>query len=236
MAVVSTMILRSMRLIGEKARGATLTADEQTECLAEFNTFLESCNTERLISYTLRQNSASLTASTSTYTVGTNGDISVARPTKIVDPCFVRDASGYDTPVRILDAQSYGGIVDKDAGFTVPTHLYYDAGFSATSTATIHLYPSPSGSLTLFFNSWVQLGTVANLSTNLALPPGYQLFLESNFALHLAAGLVDPPAMTVKMARDSKAWLKSVNLPDTVARLDKLPVMTMYGGSKILTG
>ncbi len=36
MAIVSTMILRSMRMIGEKPRGATLDTNEQTETLAEF--------------------------------------------------------------------------------------------------------------------------------------------------------------------------------------------------------
>ena len=36
MAFVSTMILRSMRLTGEKGRCATLDTNEQTEFLAEF--------------------------------------------------------------------------------------------------------------------------------------------------------------------------------------------------------
>jgi hypothetical protein len=234
MSYVSTMILRSMRMIGEKTRGATLTSDEQSECLAEFNTFLDATGTERLLCYSLRQDSLALSTSTSTYTVGTNGDFSsLARPVKLVDPCFVRDSSGYDTPVTLVDAEQYGAIVDKDAGYTVPEYLYYDAGFSATSTATLHLYPVPTSGLTLFINSWTTLGSVSSLAQNLLLPPGYQLYLESNFAIHLAAGFKPISAELSKIARESKAAIQNVNLPAPVARLDSA-VATVRGN--ILTG
>src|SRR5678816_940759 len=138
--------------------------------------------------YSVSEDTLALTASTSAYTIGTNGTFPVTRPTKIVEPCFVRDSNGYDTPVKLVNLDTYGGIVSKGAGFTVPTYLYYDYGFSSTSTGTISLYPCPSGSLTLHINSWKQLQSFASVSTQVLLPPGYQLFIESNFAIHLAAG------------------------------------------------
>ena len=220
MPVVSTMILRSMRFIGEKPRGGTLDANEAVECLAELNTMMESWGTERLMCYQILENSTALTASTVSYTIGTNGAFAVARPTKIVDPCFIRDASGYDTPVKLIDVETYGRIVDKDAGFTVPTSLYYDYGYSTTSTATIYVYPAPSASLNLHINSWRQLQSFANVSTTVLLPPGYQLTIESNFAVHLAAGLTPISVELARIARDSKAALKSINMPDTIMKLD----------------
>lgn len=223
-----------MRLIGEKARGATLDSNEQVECLAELNTFMDACNNERLLCYAIQQDSISLTTSTSTYTIGTNGAFAVNRPVKIVDPCYVRDASGYDSPVRIIGSETYGRLVKKDQGYTLPQYLYYDANYSATSTATIFLYPVPSASLTLFINSWKQLQSFAALSTQLQLPPGYQLFIESNFAVHLAAGLTPVSAELTKMARESKASVKSVNLPEPIMRLDRLPASGRSGS--ILTG
>ncbi len=235
MAFVSSMILRSMRMIGEKTRGATLDANEAVECLAEFQTFLDSCATERLLAYQIVQDSVALSASTSTLTIGTNGTFATARPVKLVDPCFVRDSSGFDTPLEIINIETYGLIVDKDAGFTVPSRISYDSGFSATSTGTLRLYPSPSAGLTLFINSWKQLVTVSTVSHNVALPPGYQLFLESNFAIHLAAGQVPVSAETAKIARDSKAMVKGVNLPEPVMRLDS--GVAMAGGrGNIFTG
>lgn len=237
MAAVSTMILRSMRLIGEKNRGGTLDSNEQVECLAEFNTFMDACATERLLCYTLKEDALALTASTSTYSIGTNGTFAVTRPTKIVEPCFVRDSSGYDTPVSVIGADAYGSLVSKSSGYTVPRYLYYDGGYSATSTGTISLYPVPSGSLTLHINSWQQLGTVSSISQDISFPPGYQLFIETNFAIHLAAGFVAVSPELAKMARDSKAAIKSVNLPDTVARVDPGALQNYRRpGSSILTG
>ena len=71
----------------------------------------------------------------------------------------------------------------------------------------------------MFVNSWKQIGTVSSLSVNLALPPGYQLFLESNFAVHLAAGQTPVPAETLKIARDSKAAIKMANEPPVAASM-----------------
>src|SRR5262245_4952499 len=126
------MILRSMRMINEKSRGGTLTAAEQTETLTEFNTFLEAESIQRQNCYQVQQDSFTLTASTNSYTIGTNGTFNVSRPNKIIDPCFIRDASNMDTQVKVIDSDSYGKIVMKRAGYTYPTHLFYDYGFSAT--------------------------------------------------------------------------------------------------------
>jgi len=215
-----------MRMIGEKVRGATLSANEQTECLAELNTMMESWRLERLMCYAVTERTQALTASTESYTV-------TSRPVKVIDPCFVRDASGYDTPVTVVNAESYGRIVDKDSGYTVPEYLYYDAGYSATSTATLTVYPSPSGSLTLHFNTWAELQRFADLSTTVLLPDGYQIAIESNFAIHLAAGFRPVSAEVIKIARDSKAAIKSVNAPEVISRLDHGVVA--YRGN-ILTG
>jgi len=237
MAAVSTMILRSMRMTGEKARGDTLNATEQVQLLAELNTFMDACANERLLCYQIQEDTFSLTASTVSYTIGTNGVFNVTRPTKIVDPCFVRDSSGYDSPISIITAESYGGLKLKNVGYTYPSALFYDQGYSNTSTGTIYLYPVPSGGLTLHINSWKQLGTFADLSTQVMLPPGYQLFIESNFAIHAAAGLFPISPELSKIAKESKAAIKGLNAPQAE------PLMRMAAGigagtrrSAILTG
>jgi hypothetical protein len=234
MAAVSSMILRSQRMIGEKARGETLNATESPELLYELNSMMESWETQRLLCYSVTQESFSLTASTGTYTIGSGGTFNTARPTKIVDPCFVRDSANLDTPVTIIYSEQYGRVVQKSVGYTYPTYLYYDMGFSATSTGTINLFPLPSGSLTLFINSWKQLQNFASVSTQVLLPPGYQLAIESNFAIHLAAGLTPISQELAKIAKESLAAVRSLNLPATISRLD------YYGarqaGTSILTG
>ncbi len=221
-------------MIGEKGRGETLSSDETVECLAEFNTFSEHEQTKRLMCHTVTQESFPLTTSSGSYTIGPGGTFNTARPTRIVDPCFVRDPANLDTPVTIVYSEQYGRIVQKSVGYTYPTYLYYDMGYSATSTGTINLYPLPSGNLTLFINSWKQWQTFVSVSTQLLMPPGYQLFFEANFAIHLAAGLTPISAEVTKLAKESRAAVESLNLPTTISRLDYYGVGR--AGNNILTG
>ncbi len=237
MAAVSTMILRSLRLTGEKARGDTLDSNEQVQLLDELNTFMDACANERLLCYQITQDSVALSASTGSLTVGPGATFNITRPTKIIEPCFVRDASGFDSQVRVIDMPSYGALRLKSVGYTYPTHLAYDYGYSATSTGTIYLYPLSIGGLTLFINSWKQLGTFSTLTQTVMLPPGYQLFIESNFAMHTAAGVVSVSPELSKMAKESKAAIKGLNAPEAT------PIMQMDTGiamgsrrSSILTG
>lgn len=232
MATPSTMIINSLIMLGAKAIGDTLTSAEQTHYLAKLNSMLESWSLERLWCYQVVEESKALTASDGVYTIGSGGDWDTARPTKIVQ-AFVRDSSNYDYPVKVINADSYNSIVAKTTDGTYPEYLYYDGAFVA-GLATIYLYPEPSSGLTLYISSWKQLQTFATISTTLVLPPGYQRAIESNFAIEEAGGLRDVPASVIKVARESKAAIKSLNIPDVFMSLDE----GMIGGSRynIYTG
>ena len=234
MPVVSTMILRSLRMTGEKIRGGTLTSNEQTECLAELNSMLDSWSNENLLIHSLSQTSFALTASQGTYTIGSGGDFNMTRPTRIVDPCFVRDVDDFDSPLQIIDMVAYGRIGLKSTDGSYPAYLAYDYGYSATSTATVRLYPEPQSGLTLFINTFQPLLSFSTMTHTAMFPPGYQLAIESNYAIHSAAGLVEVSPELAKIARDSKAAIKTTNLRTPVARLD----YAITGGvrSSILSG
>jgi hypothetical protein len=219
MAAVSTMVISSLISIGEKSIGGTLSASEGTHYLGKFNSFLESLSQERLMIYQVTTDSFALSPNTSTYTIGTGGTVNTTRPDRI-ENAYLRDSSNFDHPIKVVDQATYWGIGNKAQTAEWPDVVYYDHGFSATSTGTLHFAPVPTQANTVFLNSWKQLGNVAALSTNVLLPPGYQRMLESNFALEVSPGLIDPPAMLVKIARDSKSALKGINLPDAISRLD----------------
>ena len=233
MAYVSTLILRSLRLIGEKQRGGTLSSDEQTECLASFNAMLDSWSIERAMCYQITQESFSLSNSVGSYTIGSGGDFNTTRPTKIVDPCFIRDSSNLDSPVQIIDAAAYGRIVQKNIDGSYPGYLFYDAAY-ASALATIYLYPEPQSGLTLYINSWKQLESVSTISAQVSLPPGYERALVFNYAIEEAGGYTNVGAEVAKIARESKAAVKSLNLPDAFMRLDS-GLVQVYGAN-ILTG
>ena len=135
-------------------------------------------------------------------------------------PCFVRDASNLDSPLRIVHSEQYGKIVQKSVGTTYPSEIYYDHAFDSNGYGTIFVYPAPIANLTLFINSWKQLGNISSISATLNFPPGYQLAVESNYAVHACAGYRAVPPEVAMIARQSKAAIKSINVPDMTMRLD----------------
>lgn len=235
MAAVSSMMLRSLRLTGEKARGDTLNSTEQVEVLAELNTFMDSCSIDRLYIPYLNQESFALAANTVSYTIGSGATFNTTRPTKLIDPCFTRDAASLDTPLTIISAEGYGEILQKNIGMTYPTKISYDQGMDASGFGTISIYPAPIAGLTLYINSWKQLQQFADVSTALAMPPGYQAFIESNFAMQLCAGYVEPSQALVKMARETRAAIKAFNAPSPVMELDAA-IVANRRASNIITG
>lgn len=235
MATPSTMIIRALQMLGGKTIGGTLTSAEQTAYLDVLNAMMESWSLDRLMCYQVVQESQALTASVGSLTIGSGGTWNTTRPTKIVDPCFVRDANNIDYPLQIINAEAYGRIINKTIDGTYPRYIFYDAAYVA-GLATIYLWPEPQSGLTLYINSWKQLQTFAAIGTTVVLPPGYQRAIESNLAVELAAGYRPVPPETALIARQSKAAIKSVNLPDTMMRLDPGVVRQHRGGYNIYTG
>ena len=218
MATPSSMILRSLRLIGEKAIGDTLSSAEQTAYLADLNTMLDSWSTERLMCYQITEDTKALTAALGTYTIGSGGDINTTRPTRIVQ-AFVRDAYNSDYPVQIIPYDNYNLIIQKDVSGTYPRYLYCDYAYES-GLATLYLYPLPAAGLTLYLESWKQLTQFSTISDTVALPNGYQRAIEYNFAVEVSGGYRDLPPQVIQIARKSKANIKSINLPDSLMFLD----------------
>ena len=234
MPAVSTMIINSLVMTGEKSIADTLDTDEQRYYLSRMNSMIDSWTNERLLIHQLSQTSFSLTTSQGSYTIGNGGDFNMTRPTDIVDPCFIRDSDNTDTELEVIDMVAYGRIVQKTADGSYPAYIAYDHGFSATSTGTIRLWPEPAASLTLFINTLQPLATFSTMSQNLLLPPGYQDAIESNFAVRSAPGFITVSQDLKDHAKSAKAAIKTTNLTAPVMRLDY--GITGTGRSNILTG
>lgn len=221
MPLVSTLILNALTISGEKGLEVTTFTSRETDYyLSRLNSMMDSWSNERLNIYSLFQTSFALTVSTGTYTIGIGGAFNMTRPIKIVDPCFTRDSSSTDIAVKIIDAQTYGTITEKSFGYVTPSYLFYDASYSATSTAVVKLYPLPSSGLTLFINTLQPLQTFSTMTTPIELPPGYQQAIELNFAIQAGLGLSPPDPMLIQQAQRAKAAIKTTNLTAPIMRLD----------------
>ena len=230
----STLILEALRKNGKKALGATLSTVEQPIYLSLLNAFLEGLSLESLMVPYRSEDNLALTASTGTYTVGPGGTFNtLVRPLEIVQ-AWIRDSDDGDTPVDVIGAETYNAIVQKTVDGSYPRYLYYIA---TSPLGTIKLYPEPAASLTLYISSWKPLQNFGGIDVPLQLPPGYQRFIEFNFAIESAsANAVLPPAV-VKGAKDSKAALKRHNMPATFMQMDAGIIGAAHSaGQSILTG
>ena len=229
---VSTLILNSLIAIGEKTIGGSLSAAEGTHYLGKLNAMMESWSLDRSAVYSILQENFPLATSTATYTIGSGGTFNTDRPVRIVN-AFIRDSSNFDCPVNIVGQEAYAAIKVKSVGTTYPSTLYYDAAY-VNGLATIYLYPAPSASLTLYINSYKSLQSFASVTTDLALPPGYQRAIESNFAIEASPGLKSVPPELVKIAKESLAAIRGINLDPAISRMDSGVIGRSR--SNILTG
>jgi hypothetical protein len=231
----STMILAALIMSGEKPMGGSLTSAEQTHWLARLNAMMESWSLDELYCYTRVQDSKALTASVGSITIGSGATWNTARPTEIVDPVFVRDSTGADSPLEIIDAETYGRITLKTLDGSYPRYLYYDKGYT-TAYATVNIYPEPVASLTLYINSWKQLQQFSAISTDLAMPPGYQYAIELSFAVFSMLGQRPVPTDLEREARSARAAIKKTNSTIGLLGMDAALPGIRGPRSNILTG
>lgn len=232
-STASQMILKALRLIGEKPVSGSLSSAEQTAYLADLNSMLESWSIDKSNCYQLVQENFALTTSQGSYTIGPSGNFDTTRPTKIIY-AFTRDSNGYDTPLTIIDKQAHNAIVKKTVDGTYPEVLYYDSAYVA-GLATIRIYPEPIAGLTLYIDSWKQLQNFTSISTEIALPPGYQRAIEFNLAIELAGGFRTVPAEVIKIAKDSLVAINKASPRENTLSID-CGVVGKSRGSSILTG
>src|SRR3990172_443967 len=83
--------------------GETPSAEDAEVCLTALNNMLDTWSSEGLMIYALSTDQKALTIGKRDYTIGSGGDIDSIRPDSIIaESSFIRDASGYDTPLRPL--------------------------------------------------------------------------------------------------------------------------------------
>lgn len=224
------LITRSMRLAGAIGKGETADDDEAADGLTALNAMLDSWQLERLMVYQITQGSYTWPAATTSRSIGSGGNFSAQRPVKI-DSAFIRDSSNNDLNLVVLeDRQQYDGIVTKSTQSTLPQWIFMDPIYPL---AVLYLYPVPSGQLTLKLNTWQTLQSFTALTTDLALPPGYERAIVYNFALEFAPEFgsgrkIDPQVPLI--ASQSKAAIKTINQPSMVAQLDTAAANLSSGG------
>lgn len=210
MTTALQMIKTALRRTGALAAGETPTSDESEDARQTLNTMLDAWATNRLMVYQILQEALSVVANTASYTIGSGGVFNTTRPTKLDDSSFIR-ISGIDYPLTLVAADAYAATPVKGTLSTIPYVIACDYAYPL---ATIYLYPTPSAAATLYLRSWKVLQSFAALTTDLALPPGYQRAIEWNLAKELCPEYGVPVTNDImREAVGSKLGITSINAP-----------------------
>ena len=209
MATVSTIINRSLRLIGQLPSGESPSTDEASDALISLNAMLSSWNNDKLMCFAYQTESLTLANGDSSYTIGTSGDLNTTRPVEIVRAWIT--SSDQDYPMRPLSEAEYAAIFDKTETADWPDRYLFRPTM-ASSLATFIVYPVPNATRTCKLVTRIVIAAFSATSDTVTLPPGWEEALASNLAIALAPEYgADVPAPVAKMARESLAGIKRTN-------------------------
>ena len=217
----NSLISRALRLCQVKGVDQNPSAQEAADGLYALNSMLDAWSIERLMVYSIDRTQHTWPANTATRTIGSGGDFNTTRPIQIEhEGNFFRDGD-VDYPVVTLPREKFDLVTYKASEGSPPSVLYFDGGFP---TRTLFAYPIPTSSLTLFLSTWKPLQQFTALTTVISLPAGYQSAIEYNLCLWMApefgAAAVAAAERIEKRAALLKSAIKSLNMPNMVARVD----------------
>lgn len=209
MATVNNLIKRTLRKLGVYQTGEDIPPEDFTDCLEELNAMLDTWSNNSLIAPTKTRISKALTIGQASYTIGTGGDLTVARPSRI-EHAFVRDSAGNDFSLNEIGLGQYNDIQLKTLT-GMPFDYYFE---NTTPLAKVYLSPVPDLSYTLYMDAWYQFTRyVANDSVTL--PLGYEDAIVYNLAVRVAPdfGKIVAPHVE-RLAETTLNRLKDVNALD----------------------
>jgi hypothetical protein len=205
----------ALRLLGVLAEGETPSAATSQDALVALNQMIDSWNTERLAVFSTQDQVFSWPPNIYERTLGPTGNFVGNRPILVDDSTYFKDpASGISYGLKLINQQQYNGIAVKTVTSTYPQVMWVNMTYP---NITMTVYPVPTKVLEFHIVSVQELTNPANLTTNLAFPPGYLRAFRYCLACELAPEFgMEPPPTVVRIAMTSKRNLKRINNPDDI--------------------
>jgi hypothetical protein len=225
------VIVRAMRLLSQIGSGETPSTEEYADGLVALNGLLDALRNESLMCFATRDESLTLAASDTSYSIGDGGDLDTTRPTDIVQAWVT--VSGYDYPVTMISDEAYSAIVDKAADGDYPSKANYRP---TMPTGTLNVWPAPGAIYAMKLRTKTPLEAFATIADTVSLPPGWEQLLAFNLAVIWAPEFETSPRQeVVDIAIATKAAIKRTNSRPIEANSGLVELMG-GGHSNILTG
>lgn len=205
-------VRKALTTIGVISDGETPSASQMADGLSSLKAMISSWSVEGLLIYQVVREAFPLIANQQSYDVGPNGDFDTQKPLELYR-CAVQLSSGQELPVSILTLDRWANISSKDQKANYPTQAFPNNG---AAFLNLSVWPIPDQVSNLVLYSGKKISNISNANTQLELPDGYDLAIQFNLAFLLATEYgraMSPEA--VKIAADSKAIIKRVNIRNT---------------------
>lgn len=206
MTTALQIIDRAYSLLGYKAAGEVLSADDAEYGRNALNAMLDSWNTQALTIVSVQEVVASVTGSP--VAVGLGLAVNIERPVRMEQGAFVRVA-GVDYPLTWIDRERFNAIAQKAVASTIPEFAYYDA---AAPAGNIYLWPYSSAPIALHLQVQTPLAQVADVAAEYSLAPGYRKAIEYSLAEELAPGIKEAPLSVVRTAANARRAIRRTNV------------------------
>lgn len=210
MATGTSILERSMRMLGALKHGSSSSTAQKSSGLEAMNGLLEQLSLERTMVYQIVSESFTWPSATASRTIGASGNFNTTWPVRI-ETAFVRDSGSIDYPLEITyDRRVWDHYASKTTQTQIPEILFLDRAYPQ---ALIYLRDIPSAELTLYLTSWKRLQVFAAIGDTVALPPGYEDMMAWNLAEALWPEYPNPGvlALITKKAAETKARIKKLN-------------------------
>lgn len=212
----STIIARAIRILIQTSSGEVPTTQEMTDGLESLNAMLDSWRNERLMCYSMQDETVTMVSGTTSYTIGATGTTVTNRPVRIDSAYVVYQSVSY--PIDIYTQEQYAAIPYKAQQANFPTVLYYQPEMP---DGKLFPYPVPNAASDLHVLTWTPLLYFPLASTTTILPPGWQEALATNLAIKLAPEYQQQVSKDLdKAAREAKANIKRANNKTPIALFD----------------
>lgn len=210
---VRDVATRALRLLGVLGPSEVPDAYQGAIALESLNDWLDQGKADRPRIYTVARDTATLTPSATSFTVGSGGTINIARPTYLDRVALVDNSvsPAVETPLgRLLTDDEYAAIPNKALTSTRPQAAYYRPDFPL---GVLIPWPISTGASLLWaIYHPVSVEEFSTINDSVSLPPGYRLMLITKLALMLAPIFQrDVPPTVLRMAAEAEAIVARAN-------------------------
>jgi hypothetical protein len=235
----AAIIDSALEMIGAYAPGEPRSSADTTRALDQLNKMLDTWSNESLMAFTILEQSFALQAGKTAYTIGTSGgaDVALTRPLRVIEgpgAAYLQDAGANNYAVRVVPRDMWNQIGNRGATTVsnVPDTMFYDPQFPL---GVVNVWPAPTSTYRLYFDSYQQLGNLSNLTSNIVLPPGYEAAIQANLAVWLGPFFKSAavPDDVKALARETKKIVKRTNRRTNLAQFD--PMTSSRGTYDIYT-